>query len=127
MCFPTCELLTTPSGAECIRLLIEHKPDVVILDSELEDGDGFTALSKIRSRYSGPMIMLLPSADKSVGSEIQIVQAIESGADYCMTKPIRQLEFVARVRALIRQMGGNGKRSRNSSLKGPDAVLHPKQ
>jgi DNA-binding response OmpR family regulator len=110
MCLPECELLVTPSGAECLRLLKEQQPDVVILDSRLDDADSFDILGKIRCGYDGPILMLVCSLGDAIRDEVQTVRAIEMGADYCMKKPFHQLEFIARIRALTRQKLKNGGR-----------------
>jgi DNA-binding response OmpR family regulator len=103
MCLPECDLLVTSSGAECLRLLKERQPDVVILDSKLHDADGFDILSQIRAGYEGPILMLVCSLGDTIKDEVQTVRAIEMGANYCMKKPFHQLEFIARIRALTRQ------------------------
>jgi DNA-binding response OmpR family regulator len=110
MCLPECDLLVTPLGAECLRLLKEKQPDVVILDSRLDDADGFDILGKIRIGYDGPILMLVCSLGDAIRDEVQTVRAIEMGADYCMKKPFHQLEFIARIRALTRQKLKNGGR-----------------
>jgi DNA-binding response OmpR family regulator len=103
MCLSECDVLVTPSGAGCLRLLKDNKPDVVILDSKLDDANGFDILGKIRGDYHGPVLMLVCSTGDAIKDEFQTVQAIEMGADYCIKKPFRQLEFIARIRALTRQ------------------------
>jgi DNA-binding response OmpR family regulator len=102
MCLPECDLLVTPSGAECLRLLKAPRPDVIILDSKLADADGFDILSTIRAGYDGPVLMLVCALGDAIRDEVQTVRAIEMGADYCMKKPFHQLEFIARIRALTR-------------------------
>lgn len=73
------------------------KPDLVVLDLGLPDGDGteliapFIALSK-------PAILVLSALDE----EARKVQALNLGADDFITKPFGVAEFMARVRVALR-------------------------
>ncbi len=82
-------------GIECAKSCL---PDVVLLDIGLPDMDGYEVLQELRSFADVPVIMM------SVRSgEVDKVRAFEMGADDYMTKPFSHLEFLARVRAVIRR------------------------
>jgi DNA-binding response OmpR family regulator len=97
MCRPDLRLEVSDSGKRCLEMVQGKCPDIVILDKDLPDG-GYEVLRQIRLLSQVPVIFLSNTRD-----EPEIVKALELGADKYMTKPIRQLEFMAHVRALLRQ------------------------
>jgi two-component system response regulator VicR len=75
-----------------------EEPDIVILDLGLPDISGFEVLSQTRLFSHVPIIILTVRADES-----DVVKGLEWGADDYILKPFRQLELLARVKALIRR------------------------
>ena len=73
-------------------------PDIVILDLNLPDIDGFDVLKQIRCCSEVPVVVL-----SFFNYEADIIKSLELGADEYIVKPFRQLEFMARVRALLRK------------------------
>lgn len=71
-----------------------RKPDVVILDLGLPDGDGIDLIHDLRSWSSVPIIVLSARVDES-----EKVKALDAGADDYLTKPFGVAELLARVRA----------------------------
>lgn len=98
--WPEAELITTRLGQKGVELVESESPDIVILDLGLPDISGFEVLQQIRLFSQVPTIILTVRAD-----EADIVKGLEWGADDYITKPFRQLEFLARVKALIRRQG----------------------
>ena len=84
--------------AACARRL----PDVVILDIMLPGVDGLEILKRIRRTpgISRVPIMMVTAKD----SELDIVTALDNGADEYLTKPYGMMEMVSRVRALLRRV-----------------------
>jgi two-component system, OmpR family, response regulator len=76
-----------------------RQPDLVILDSQLPDGDG-VELCKWLHSHGQPLIMILSAC----GTETDIVNGLRAGADDYMTKPFGMQEFLARVEALTRRV-----------------------
>jgi len=72
-------------------------PDAMILDLGLPDIDGFEVASAVRVRYELPIIVL----SARDGEEDQI-RALDTGANDYVTKPFREAELMARVRAALR-------------------------
>jgi len=101
--WPEAELISTRLGQKGVELVESESPDIVILDLGLPDISGFEALQQIRLFSHVPTIILTVRADES-----DVVKGLEWGADDYITKPFRQLEFLARVKALIRRQGGQG-------------------
>lgn len=82
-----------------------RKPDVVILDLGLPDGDGIDLIHDLRSWSSVPIIVLSAREDES-----EKVKALDAGADDYLTKPFGVAELLARVRA-------NQRRQRSTAAK----------
>ncbi|HBS80244.1 MAG: DNA-binding response regulator [Pseudomonas sp.] len=78
-----------------------NKPDLVVLDLGLPDMDGQTVLRELREWSQVPVIVLSVRS-----SETEKVMALDNGANDYVTKPFGIQEFLARVRALLRQNQG---------------------
>lgn len=76
-------------------------PSLIILDIMLPDEDGIEVLKKLRSKSDTnkvPVIMLTART-----TEMDKVKGLENGADDYITKPFGVMEFVARVKAVLRR------------------------
>ena len=91
-------VLEAATGAEGLSQAALNRPDVVVLDLGLPDMDGQQVLRDIREWSSVPVLVLSVRA-----SEAQKAQALDSGANDYVTKPFGIQEFLARIRALLRQ------------------------
>jgi DNA-binding response OmpR family regulator len=78
-------------------------PSLVILDINLPGGSGFELCEAIRKVSAVPIMMLTVR-----GEEVDLVRALELGADDYMTKPFSPRTLIARVRALLRRAGAEG-------------------
>jgi two-component system response regulator TctD len=87
------------SAAQALSLWKSVRPDVVVLDLTLPDGDGLNVVSQIRKEgLSTPVLVL--TARTTVGDR---VLGLNSGADDYMAKPFDLDELEARVNALYRR------------------------
>jgi two-component system KDP operon response regulator KdpE len=75
-----------------------HKPDLVLVDLGLPDGDGLEVIRRIRAWSAVPVIVLSARA-----MEEQKVAALDAGADDYITKPFSAAELLARVRSALRR------------------------
>ncbi|MGC8767393.1 MAG: response regulator transcription factor [Brevinematia bacterium] len=84
-------------GIEKVKV---EKPDIVLLDLMLQDGDGSEVVKwmKRTEYYNIPIIILTAKA-----SEIDKVLLLELGADDYITKPFSIRELIARIRAVLRR------------------------
>lgn len=87
------------SGAAVLRALREVRPVAVILNRRLPDMDGIEVLSWIREHYLAVPVLMMGHG--SLDSEV--VRALDSGADDYLAIPIREPEFVARLKAILRR------------------------
>ncbi|HAH31030.1 MAG TPA: hypothetical protein DCL44_01810 [Elusimicrobia bacterium] len=104
------------SGKEGLELVSREKPDIILLDVMMPDLSGFEVCKAIKQDDSTkdiPIIML--SALKEMEDK---VRGLDYGADDFLTKPCRDTELVARIRAHLRakQMHEELKKS-NEELK----------
>jgi two-component system, OmpR family, KDP operon response regulator KdpE len=75
-----------------------RKPDLLVLDLGLPDGDGLQLIRDVRGWSAVPIIVLSARAD-----EADKVAALDAGADDYLTKPFGVGELLARVRANLRR------------------------
>ena len=79
-----------------------RKPDLVVLDLGLPDGNGVDFIRDLRAWSSIPVIVLSARAGES-----DKIEALDAGADDYLTKPFGVGELLARVRAALRRKSAN--------------------
>ena len=90
------------TAAEALATLDVARPDVVVLDLGLPDGDGLDLLARIRRSGCGPPVLVVTAR----GGLNDRVEGLDGGADDYMVKPAAPAEIAARCRALLRRPGG---------------------
>src|SRR5204862_3538560 len=88
------------SGGNILRSVLRDTYDLVILDWRVPDLSGEEVLKAIRKSVREPLPVLFTTGRDR---EEDIVHALKSGADDYLTKPLRRMEFLARVEALLRR------------------------
>ena len=93
------QVLEAETGAEGLRELATGHPSLVLLEVALPDGSGFDVCRELR-RVDAlvPVIMMSSRSD-----EIDVVVALEIGADDYVVKPLRLRELMARMAAHLRR------------------------
>lgn len=105
---------------EARRTLRERRPDVLLLDVQLPDGDGLSFLDEIKpERASGHIAVLFISARSDTASK---VRALKLGADDYLTKPFDALELGARVESVLRRREQELGASPTTQLPGSGAI-----
>ena len=97
--WPQLEIISTGEGEEGLELAARESPDMVILDLGLIDISGFEVLKRIRLFSNIPIIIVTVRGD-----EADIIKGLELGADEYIVKPFRQLELLARIKAIARRL-----------------------
>ncbi len=88
-------------GDDACRLVIQNHYDAIILDIMMPGKDGKEVCKFIRSRYDVPVLFLT-----ALGSENDIVEGYEAGADEYVTKPFSTKLLLVKVNALINRYRG---------------------
>ncbi|MEO8811250.1 MAG: response regulator [Rhodanobacter sp.] len=85
--------------------LRDHDYDLLVLDLGLPALDGSEVLQRLRNRGSGMPVLVVTARD-GLSERIRV---LDLGADDYLVKPFALAEFEARVRALLRRLGSQGK------------------
>jgi len=91
-------LLTADSLASARTILADRRPDLVLLDLMLPDGDGLEFCCAVKSLYPNLPVIMLTAKDKVSDKVI----GFELGADDYLVKPFETRELLARIRARLR-------------------------
>jgi two-component system KDP operon response regulator KdpE len=75
-----------------------HKPDLLLVDLGLPDGDGIEVIERVRKWSPVPIVVLSART-----REAEKIAALDVGADDYVTKPFSAPELLARVRAALRR------------------------
>jgi len=81
------------------QVAAKDKPDLIILDLGLPDGDGIGFISSYRTWSTNPILVLSARMQ-----EHEKVKALDAGADDYLTKPFGTAELMARMRVLLRRL-----------------------
>jgi DNA-binding response OmpR family regulator len=92
-----------PDGRAALKALYGQRPDLVVLDVNMPDLDGWATLERIRDLSDVPVVML-----SARGEELEKVRALRAGADDYVTKPFGRQELLARVESVLRRAVGSG-------------------
>jgi two-component system alkaline phosphatase synthesis response regulator PhoP len=91
------EVVTAEEGPEALRLAMESKPDLILMDVMLPGMSGYDICRKLRDEgLNVPIIMLTARQD-----EFDKLHGFEMGADDYVTKPFSVKELLARVKAVM--------------------------
>lgn len=88
------------NGQETLNAVLEHRPDVIILDLGLPDFDGIEVTRRLREWSKTPIIILSVRE-----AEQDKIAALDAGADDYLTKPFGTGELMARMRVVMRRLG----------------------
>jgi len=92
------------TGREGLEMIVKRKPDLILLDWNLPDLNGFEVCKYIRQNKDCahiPIIMVTAYSELN-----RKVSALEVGADDYITKPFEIEELIARVKAVLRRRQG---------------------
>jgi two-component system KDP operon response regulator KdpE len=94
------EVLTAVSIGEAQRMISNAKPELIILDLGLPDGDGVELVHSVRKEHNLPIIII-----SARDQEAQKIRLLDAGADDYLTKPFGVQELLARIRVALRHRG----------------------
>ena len=96
------DVVTAASGVEALRVAAAVRPDLILLDIMMPDGDGFEVIRRIRSGGTRVPVIFLTAR----GAVHERVTGLVLGADDYVTKPFSLEELLARIRAVLRRSDG---------------------
>src|SRR5665213_2015093 len=97
------DTIVCTDGLKALRLLETEEPDIVLLDLNLPEVDGFDLCRQIRERSAVAVIVV-----SARGGERDKITALNMGADDYMTKPFSVEELLARITATLRRTRAAG-------------------
>ena len=92
------DVFSAMNGRVALEALERDKPDLIVLDLGLPDGDGVDVCVRVRQSSGIPILVL-----SARGAEGDKVRALDAGADDYVTKPFGAEELLARIRAALRR------------------------
>lgn len=91
-------LWTADSVASAKSVLCQHRPDLIVLDINLPDGDGFSLFQEIHRTYDIPVLFL-----SARDADSDRLFGLGLGADDYLTKPFLTQELLLRIRLILRR------------------------
>jgi DNA-binding response OmpR family regulator len=89
--------ITTDTGIRYMEIIKKNKPDLIVVDSGLSGKNYLDVIKRIRECSQIPIIAL---CGRNV---VESVAALETGTSSCISKPIRNHEFAARIKVLLKR------------------------
>jgi DNA-binding response OmpR family regulator len=112
-------VLESDGAGDALRQVEQSHPSLVLLEVTLPDGAGFDVCRELRKMDpSVPVIMMSARSE-----EIDVVVALEIGADDYVGKPLRLRELVARMTAHLRRTRFESAEAMRSRLEFRDLVI----
>jgi len=95
-----CRIVAAHDGVEALELIDREPPDLILLDIMMPRMSGFEVCRKLKSDPSTRWIpILMVTALNELGD---IERGVESGTDDFLTKPVKKIELLTRVKSLLR-------------------------
>ena len=110
------------NSTDFFAAVVNEKPELILLDIMLPKESGLTVLQKLKDSMVTkdiPVIMVTAR-----GSEFDKVTGLNMGADDYIAKPFGMMEFIARVRAVLRR---GGIKESGNVLEYKSLVIHPEK
>ena len=111
------EVEVAGTGADALRIVAAHPPDLIVLDLGLPDLEGTEVCRRVRAESAMPIVVL-----SARGAEADKVQALDLGADDYVTKPFGPEELLARIRVALRRVLSE-ERSESGRLQAGDLTI----
>ncbi len=94
------DVTTAPSGQRALEIIAEQQIDIVLLDVMMPEMDGFEVCERLKgdSRTAHIPVVMITALDQPSDR----VKGLRSGADDFLTKPVDDVQLMARVKSLVR-------------------------
>ena len=100
------EVFTARDGAEGLRMAVEHRPHLILLDRMMPVMDGVETCRRIREQEGLSQVMVVFLS--ALGEEEQQIEGFDAGADDYIPKPIRMKVLMSRVAAILKRVDADG-------------------
>lgn len=110
------------NSTDFFAAVVNEKPELILLDIMLPKESGLTVLQKLKDSMVTKDIPVIMVTAK--GSEFDKVTGLNMGADDYIAKPFGMMEFIARVRAVLRR---GGIKENGNVLEYKSLVIHPEK
>lgn len=94
-------VIEAATGTEGLNLLEQQKPDLIILDIQLPDMNGFEICHQIKSNPKTASIPILHLSATFINTEARM-KSLESGAEAYLIEPVNAVELIVNIKALLR-------------------------
>jgi DNA-binding response OmpR family regulator len=95
------QVIQSSKGAGAVDRIYAEKPDLVILDKELDDYNSLAIIRTLRSHELDSRIPVILVGSHL--SEEDVLIGLEVGADLCLLEAFHPQVFIARIRSLLRR------------------------
>jgi DNA-binding response OmpR family regulator len=93
------EVVIARNGSAALKLVEEHKPDLVLLDLMMPVKSGYEVCQRMRERADWRQIKIIMLTAK--GRDVEMSKGLSIGADLYITKPFSTQELVAKINGLL--------------------------
>jgi len=96
------EVEEAANGVEALKRILEFRPDIVLMDVVMPEMGGIQCLRQIKAhpQIKHTKVIMVTT----LGEEENIETAFASGCDDYVTKPIRKLDLLTKIRTLLEKM-----------------------
>ena len=91
------DVITTPTSNGCLSLLEENEFDLILLDINIDDRNGFELCEHIQEHYSNSAVVFI----SGLSTQEDIVQGYQVGAVDYIVKPIRLRELTEKITSIV--------------------------
>ena len=106
------KVIIANNGIDAVKLAVEEKPSLILLDLMIPGKDGYDVCKDVRSNSeikNTPIIMLTAKSE-----EVDKILGLELGADDYITKPFSIRELMLRIKNLLNRVYGQAIESQNT-------------
>lgn len=103
--------VSTAQTLEEAEKTLSFKPDLILLDLNLPDGQGFSFCEKVCAKQKIPIIILT-----ALDEDADVIRGLDLGADDYVTKPFKLAVLLSRIAAVIRRSKSSSKTAKESDL-----------
>jgi signal transduction histidine kinase len=93
-------VLTAEDGEQALEVIARDHPDAVLLDVMMPRMSGLELCRKLRSQYETRLLPIIMVT--ALNALEEKVQALETGADDFLSKPVNRVEMLAKLRSILR-------------------------